>query len=102
MSWERILVNLLLNAAQAMPAGGWVKLTAEARGSSATIRLEDNGPGIPREILARIFEAHFSTKPANSGMGLHIVRSLVEQDHGTVSVVNRDEGGASFVIEARC
>ena len=102
VSWERILVNLLLNAAQAMPAGGWVKLTAEARGSSATIRLEDNGPGIPREILARIFEAHFSTKPANSGMGLHIVRSLVEQDHGTVSVVNRDEGGASFVIEARC
>lgn len=102
VAWERILVNLLLNSAQAMPRGGWVKLSATAHGATATIRLEDNGPGIPREILARIFEAHFSTKPANSGMGLHIVKSLVELDSGSVSVLNRDEGGAAFVIEARC
>jgi len=102
VAWERILVNLLLNSAQAMPAGGWVRLSARYEGVMATIRLEDNGPGIPSTILPRIFEPHFSTKPANSGLGLHIVRSLVEHDSGAVTVHNRPEGGAAFVIEARC
>jgi len=89
VAWERALVNLLLNSAQAMPDGGWVKLSATAVGAKATIRVEDNGPGIPAEILARIFEPHFSTKPANSGLGLHIVKSLVEHDGGIVSAHNR-------------
>ncbi len=102
VAWERILVNLFLNSAQAMPCGGWVKLSAHAEGAKATIHLEDNGPGIPTEILPRIFEPHFSTKPANSGLGLHIVKSLVELDGGVVTAHNRPEGGASFVIEARC
>ncbi|MBL8177480.1 MAG: HAMP domain-containing histidine kinase [Bryobacterales bacterium] len=102
VAWERILVNLLLNSAQAMPCGGWVKLAAAQEGSKATVRLEDNGPGIPVSILSRIFEPHFSTKPANSGIGLHIVKSLVELDGGAVAAENRPEGGAAFVIEARC
>lgn len=102
VAWERILGNLFLNAAQAMPRGGWVKLSASQDGAAATIRLEDNGPGIPANILPRVFEPHFSTKPANSGLGLHIVKSLVEHDSGTVTVHNRPEGGAVFLIEAHC
>ncbi len=96
--WERILVNLLLNSAQAMPRGGRVMVSAAREGEELQITVSDNGPGIAPAILARIFEPHFSTKPSSSGLGLHIVRSLVERNGGHVSVRNRSEGGAEFAI----
>lgn len=101
VDWERALVNLLLNSAQAMPEGGWVKLSAQADGPVVTIRVEDNGPGIPEDILPRIFEPHFSTKPANSGLGLQIVKSIVERDGGAVAARNREGGGVEFRITGR-
>jgi signal transduction histidine kinase len=98
VDWERVLVNLLLNSAQAMPKGGCVEVIANAGDEGVTMRIADNGPGIPQGILPMIFEPHFSTKPANSGLGLHIVRTLVERHGGCVRAANRPEGGAEFVI----
>ncbi len=102
-AWERILVNLLLNAAQAMPRGGAVELTARRTSSGIEVSVADNGPGISEQLLPRVFEPHVSTKRGQRGqglhgMGLHIVRSMVEADGGTVSARNRPEGGAEFVI----
>lgn len=101
-AWERILVNLLLNAAQAMRQGGRVDLVAGRTGDGVTVRVSDNGPGIAPSILPKVFEPHVSTKRTGSGLlhglGLHIVRTMVHLNGGTVSVHNREEGGAEFVI----
>jgi signal transduction histidine kinase len=98
VGWERVLVNLLLNSAQAMPQGGRVQLTASSSEDGTRIVIADNGPGIPEDILPRIFDAHFSTKPSNTGIGLNIVRSIVRSNGGRVRAANRPEGGAEFVI----
>ncbi|MBL8214855.1 MAG: HAMP domain-containing histidine kinase [Bryobacterales bacterium] len=102
-AWERILVNLLLNAAQAMPRGGAVELTARRTDNGIEVTVADNGPGIPEQILPKLFDPHVSTKRGQRGaglhgLGLHIVRTMVEADGGTVSARNRPEGGAEFVI----
>ena len=98
-AWERVLLNLFLNAAQAMPGGGTIEIHARRSEQGADIFVTDNGPGIPAEILPRIFEPHFSTKSSNAGLGLHIVKSLVRQHGGEVSVGNREAaGGAVFHI----
>jgi signal transduction histidine kinase len=70
------------------------------RGSDGIrICVTDNGPGIDPAILPRIFTARFSTKSSSPGLGLHIVRSIVSQNGGTVSAANRENGaGAAFSI----
>lgn len=101
VGWERVLVNLFLNSAEAMKENGNVHLHARRADRGLLILVTDDGPGIPDEILPRIFEAHFSTKPTNSGLGLHIVRSIVESNGGTVSVRNRESRGAEFEIAVK-
>lgn len=98
VEWERVLVNLLINAAQAIPRNGRVELSARQCEDAILICIADNGPGIAEEILPRLFEPHVSTKKRKSGLGLHIVRSIVEAHGGTVTAGNRAEGGAEFVI----
>jgi signal transduction histidine kinase len=93
-AWERVLVNLFLNAAEA----GADAVHVRARDGVLTV--SDNGPGIAEELLPRIFHPHVSTKSILSGLGLYIVQSVVEQYGGVVTAANRPEGGAEFVI--RC
>jgi two-component system, cell cycle sensor histidine kinase and response regulator CckA len=91
-AWERVLVNLLLNAAQA----GARHVEISASGSEIYIR--DDGAGIAEKVLPRIFERHVTTRSAVHGLGLSIVRSIVERNGGTVSASNRPSGGAEFLI----
>ena len=64
------------------------------------IRVADEGPGIPTEILPRIFEPRFSTHASHTGLGLHIVESVVTENGGTVHAANRPEGkGAEICIK---
>ena len=102
--WERVLVNFFMNAAQVMPKDCVVELKARKKDDGEIrITVANSGPGIPEEILPHIFEAHFSTrkprsKPDRSGLGLHIVQTIVTQNGGTVKVANRASGGAQFTI----
>ncbi len=100
-AWERALVNLLINAGQAMGRGGAVSIRARRADEGVEITITDSGPGIPDDCLAHIFEPGFSTKPARSGLGLHIARSIVTENGGSISADNRlDASGAVFRILA--
>lgn len=97
--WERALFNLLLNSGEAMDRRGVIEIAARRFGDTIQIGVADDGPGIPEDILPHIFEPHFSTKPDRSGMGLHIVASIVARYGGTISVGNRAPGpGAIFEL----
>jgi two-component system, NtrC family, sensor kinase len=90
--WERVLVNLFLNSAQA----GARNIRIEAR--DRQIVVSDDGPGIAAELLPRIFQERVSTKSIISGLGLYVVQSIVEQNGGTVTAANGPNGGAVFTI----
>lgn len=100
--WERVFVNLFLNAAQAFRKPGLIEITTEKVDDTWKILIADNGPGIPIEILSRIFRPNVSTKSGSarrSGLGLHIVASIVKRYGGKVTAANRDtRSGAMFTI----
>jgi two-component system NtrC family sensor kinase len=99
----QVLLNLLLNAADAVPReGGRVTLrAARAPGSRVRLTVEDNGEGIAAEIRDRLFEPFATTKEPGkgTGLGLAVCRGLVESAGGTLAAEDGDEGGARFVIE---
>jgi len=97
---SQVLVNLLLNAAQAMSGTGRVVVRAAAQGERGSITVTDSGPGLPPEVLERLFEPFFTTKPAGqgTGLGLAVSRHLLGQFGGELSARNEPAGGASFVI----
>jgi signal transduction histidine kinase len=100
--WERVFVNLFLNTAEVMHRPGRIEIESEASKENLSIVISDNGPGIPVDILPRLFRPHVSTKTgtsARSGLGLHIVASIVKKYSGRVGAANRERGGgAVFTI----
>ncbi|MBZ5601929.1 MAG: sensor histidine kinase [Acidobacteriia bacterium] len=96
-AWERVLINLFSNAVRVMPEGGTIYVSARRMEDDAAIMVRDEGPGIAPEILADIFKPHVSTR--GSGLGLHIVETIVKQEDGSVRASNRIDGrGAEFTI----
>jgi signal transduction histidine kinase len=83
--------NLIENAFQAAP-GGAVRLGSHGVDSKVVVSVEDNGPGVPPEVLPRIFDPYFSTKSAGTGLGLAIARKAVEEHGGSVRAENLNPG----------
>ena len=102
LAMERVFVNLLVNGARAATADGSpgeMHMQAYSDVGDLCIVVSDSGPGIEPRILPLIFEPGFSTRSQSSGLGLHIVRSIVEEHGGTVIASNRAEcNGARFSI----
>jgi signal transduction histidine kinase len=105
--FRRVMINLLDNAAQAMTGQGWtapdgraptLTVRAEVAGPHIRVSVADNGPGIKAELLARIFEPLFTTKSRGVGLGLPLVRQIVEQHGGTIDVESRVGAGTTFTI----
>jgi two-component system sensor histidine kinase HydH len=100
---RQVMVNLLLNAFEATPAGGTVRVSARVADAGDTGRvalvIEDSGGGIPPAAREQIFEPFFTTKAQGSGLGLSIVHSVVAQHGGSISVGQSRFGGARFVVE---
>jgi signal transduction histidine kinase len=95
---KHALLNLVLNALQATPSGG--SITIETRGSAEALEVavRDTGEGMTEEVLARVFEAFFTTREGGAGLGLPIARRIVEAHGGSLQVELREGGGARACI----
>jgi signal transduction histidine kinase len=93
-----VLVNLFLNALDAMPLGGRLEVALVDTPSGARIEVSDTGPGIAAEMDGRLFTPFASTKATGTGLGLSLSRRIVEEHGGQISGANRPEGGARFTI----
>lgn len=96
---ETVCMNLVLNAADAMPVGGVVKLSARREDDTVRLTVTDAGSGVPEELRERIFEPFFTTKGnRGTGLGLSLCRSIIERHGGRVWVESVKEGGSRFTV----
>jgi len=99
---NQVFSNLIINAIQAMPAGGEISIDGEADADGLIVRIKDTGPGIPDEILSTLFEPFHTTKPVGegTGLGLSICRAIIVDHHqGSIEARPIDQGpGTVFEI----
>jgi signal transduction histidine kinase len=94
-----VLVNLVINALDAMPGGGKLEMELHSEGANtACIRIIDTGSGIAADMIDRLFEPFASSKPTGTGLGLSICRRVIEEHEGSITAANRQAGGACFSI----
>ncbi len=99
---QQVLLNILINAAQAMPDGGSLYVRYRQAGEGRIeIEIQDTGCGIPSENLGKIFDPFFSTKleKKGTGLGLSVVYSIVDKHHGSLKVKSQVGQGAAFIIQ---
>ncbi len=97
---QQALINIVLNARDAMPEGGTIAIELHANPAVTTLLVSDDGPGMTEETRTRIFEPFYTTKPAGSGtgLGMAITYGIVQGHHGTVAVMTTLGEGTTFVI----
>jgi signal transduction histidine kinase len=96
---KEVLLNLVENAREALDGRGTILVRAASSDGRVDVAVEDDGPGIPPELLARVFDPHFSTRSTGTGLGLAIVRRLVEGWGGTVNA--QSDPGRGTVVRIR-
>jgi len=95
---KQALMNILLNAYQAMPDGGDVLVRADIMGSSIVADIVDNGEGISEDRIGKIFGLFYSTKEDGTGLGLPIAKRIVEMNNGEIRVKTQEGKGTTFSI----
>jgi two-component system NtrC family sensor kinase len=97
---QQVFLNLFLNALEAMPSGGTLRIVARQRDDSVRIAVQDTGPGIAPEHLDQVFEPFFTTKEAGegTGLGLSVSYSIVEKHGGLLEVESQPGRGTTFVV----
>jgi signal transduction histidine kinase len=97
---QQVFLNLFLNAADAMPEGGaiTIKTSYDKAGETIVIDLQDTGKGIPGALKERIFQPFFTTKRKGTGLGLAVSKRLVEDNGGSIMVMDNPAGGATFRV----
>lgn len=98
-SFHGALINLVLNAQQAMPAGGQLVVRTKTTAAGVALELIDTGIGMDQKTSSQIFNAFFSTKPGGSGLGLPTVRKVMEAHGGSIRVESEVGRGTKFTIE---
>jgi signal transduction histidine kinase len=95
---RQLFLNLILNAIQAMPNGGELRITTEMSDGNLLVRIKDTGIGIPKSIIGRIFEPFFTTKDEGVGLGLSIVDRIIKEHDGKIEVKSLPGKGTEFGI----
>jgi two-component system sensor histidine kinase HydH len=95
---RQVFLNLLLNAIQAMHAGGEVTLELKQEGGSTRVSVRDTGPGIPSDKLRQVFEPFYSTKPGGTGLGLPIAQRIVFEHGGRLAIESRPGEGTTATV----
>ena len=91
-------LNLFINAMQAMPEGGEIGVRLYSANHGLTLEIEDEGAGVPEEFMEKIWDPFFTTKDKGTGLGLGIVKNIIEAHGGGIAVVNRDSRGARAIV----
>ncbi|MBI5511310.1 MAG: hypothetical protein HY903_21320 [Deltaproteobacteria bacterium] len=96
----QVLLNLVLNAADALGGSGQIRINVRTAPTSVVIEVDDSGPGVPDELKARVFEPFFTTKPAGkgTGLGLAVCDGIIGAAGGTLAVLRSPLGGARFRV----
>ncbi|HWG89374.1 MAG TPA: ATP-binding protein [Candidatus Thermoplasmatota archaeon] len=95
---QQVVLNLVENAADAMPGGGAIIISTFDTPHGVELRVQDQGPGIPKEVQGRVFDPFFTTKPQGSGLGLSIVRRIVEAHGGHITFTSAPGEGTTFIV----
>ena len=97
---RQVLVNLIKNAQEAVAEGvePHIRVLTLHHGDHVDICVADNGPGFPDELKGRMFEPYATTKPKGTGLGLPVVKKIVEEHHGSITVSNMENGGAQVCV----
>lgn len=95
---KQAVLNLMLNALQAMPAGGELMLTLHERDGSAVVDVIDTGPGIPADVIPRIFAAYYSTRKGGTGLGLPMAKRIADEHGGSLAVSSEPGKGTDFCL----
>ena len=95
---HQVLLNLLLNALQAIDANGKIAVTVKSHGATAIVEVADNGRGISPDHLPNIFRPFYTTKGDGTGLGLSLARRIVEDHHGRIDVTSAVGKGATFAV----
>lgn len=96
---QQALLNLAINARDAMPGGGAIQVALSVEKNEAVLSVHDSGTGIPASVRAKLFTPFFTTKGAQgSGLGLNVVKTVVEEHHGQIAVESEPEQGTTFSL----
>ena len=102
---QQVLVNLVMNAMDAMaetpPGRRHVTISSDVRAADVDVSVRDTGPGVPAQIIGTLFTPFVTTKAHGLGIGLTIVRSIVDAHGGTIVARNNPDGGATFTVTLR-
>jgi signal transduction histidine kinase len=95
---KQVLINLVMNACQAMPAGGTVLLEAQRNGTSVNIDVYDQGGGIDEGNLEKVFDPFFTTKENGTGLGLSVAHQIVSQHKGVLTITRNSPQGVTVRV----
>lgn len=96
---KQALLNIVVNAIEAMPGGGTLRIQSDVRGDYGEIRISDSGPGIPLDVREKIYNLYFTTKEHGSGIGLAMTFRIVQLHDGTIEFSSEPEKGTTFVVK---
>ena len=95
---KQAVLNIVVNAIEAMPDGGTLRFEAVLKGDDAEIRITDSGPGIPPDVKEKIYDLYFTTKEHGSGIGLAMTFRIVQLHDGTIDFASEPGHGTTFVL----
>ena len=98
----QVLMNLVRNAMEALEDSGTITITVKESNGCATLIVEDTGPGLPPELIDQIFQPFFTTKDQGTGLGLAVIKAIVNNHGGRIIAGNDSHSGAIFTVELPC